>query len=202
MLATLSSRRRRRHHHHHHYYHHRRFGVREYNNARQRCAGSRAAPQESSGSGRVSTFRFYSLVGRSAAPLRVKFVALRCARRRRRRRVRGALSRSVHHRAFDCASPRRAASRRRRSGLSIRLPACPPVCCSTCDTRSEKGAYFLFFFKENFVDQWASLFFSPPVFCHSCIFRFFFFFFSKKSAKCGRFFDDKRKKRTTERIDL
>lgn len=71
----------------------------------RRSAGSRAAPQESSG--RVSTFRFYSLlVGRSAAPLRVKFVALRCARCR----VRGALSRGVHHRAFDCASPCRAAA--------------------------------------------------------------------------------------------
>lgn len=78
---------------------HRRFVAREYN-AQERRAGSRAAPQESSG--RVSTFRFYSLVGRSAAPLRVKFVALRCARR-----VRGALSRThhaLHHRAFDCAS--------------------------------------------------------------------------------------------------
>lgn len=85
-------------------------------NARRR-AGSRAAPQESSG--RVSTFRFYSLVGRSAAPLRVKFVALRCARRR----VRGALSRGVHHRAFDCASPHLISSHRNAD-----FP-------STCDTK-------------------------------------------------------------------
>lgn len=113
-----------------------------------RCyAESRAAPQESSS--RVSTFRFYSLIGRSAAPLRVKFVALRCARRR----VRGALSRGVHHRAFDCASPHRTAPHR---GLSIYLPA-----CSACDTReiprADEVKCLFFVFQLNSVSFFISI---------------------------------------------